>query len=324
MTVALAALDLSKAFDSLAHNLILKKLDNLGLNETATSWISSYLLNRKQTVKFGKIESEEATVESGVPQGSILGPLLFISCTNDILEELEEYDIYNYADDMQIIIKGKNVNELGKKLEVAISKANNYYNNNSLLCNPTKTEVMLLGTKIRLSKAQKLVVKVKNGEEIKYLTGEESLKILGVHIDQSLDWTKQTSAVKRRAVNSIRNLHRINKIIPMKQQRILYTSLVTPHFSYADIIWNKCGTANCKKIQQAQNFAAKSMTGESKYSSATQALKKLELIPLSEKRKINEAVLVKKSLADQHTTDVQQPEKQEGNQSSTKRYTKPS
>ena len=207
---------------------------------------------------------------------------------------------------MQILIKGKNVKDLGKKLEVAIEKANNYYNNNSLLCNPTKTEVMLLGTKIRLSKAEKLVVKVNNGEVTKYLTGEESLKILGVHLDQSLDWTKQTSAVKQRATNSIRNLHRINKIIPMKQQRILYTSLVTPHFSYADLIWNNCGTVNSQKIQQAQNFAARSMTGASKYSSATQALKKLELLPLSEKRKINEAVHVKKALAEKAPSNIQQ------------------
>lgn len=303
--VAIASLDLSKAFDSLAHNLILQKLDDMGLNESATTWISSYLSDRKQTVKFGDIESEQETVESGVPQGSILGPLLFITCTNDIMKELQEYDTYTYADDMQILIKGKNVKELGKKLEIAIGKANDYYNKNSLLCNPTKTEVMLLGTKIRLSKAEKLIVKVTNGEETKYLTGEKSLKILGVHIDQSLDWNKNTSAIKQKATNSIRNLHRINQLIPMKQQRILYTSLVTPHFSYADVIWNNCGTSNSNKIQQAQNFAAKSMTGANKYSSATLALKKLQLLPLSEKRKISTAVHVKKALTGKAPDNIQ-------------------
>ena len=77
--VAIAALDLSKAFDSLAHNLILKKLDEIGLNETATNWIKSYLSNRKQRVKFGNIKSSLEKIESGVPQGSILGQLLFIT-----------------------------------------------------------------------------------------------------------------------------------------------------------------------------------------------------------------------------------------------------
>ena len=141
-----------------------------------------------------------------------------------------------------------------------------------------------------------LKVKVYNGEESKILIGEENLKILGVMLDQSLDWNNHTSTVKQRATNSIRNLHRINQLIPMKQRRILYTSLVTPHFSYADIIWGSCGTVNFNKVQQAQNFAAKSMIGAKKHSSTTEALKKLELIPLHEKRKINLAVYVKKAL----------------------------
>ena len=303
--VSIASLDLSKAFDSLAHYLILKKLDGIGLNEKATSWVHSYLSNRKQMVKFGKVKSDIENVESGVPQGSILGPLLFITCTNDIFKHLEEYEIFTYADDMQIVIEGKNVKELGKKLEGAIKKANLYYNNNSLLCNPTKTEVMLLGTKIRLSKAEKLKVEVTNGEETKILEGETSLKLLGVHLDQSLDWNKQITHVKQRAINSIINLHRINQVIPMKQRRVLYTSLVTPHFSYGDIIWNNCGSSNCNKIQQAQNFAAKSMLGRSKLSSSTEALKKLELIPLAEKRKINLTIHVKKALEGRAPENIQ-------------------
>ena len=256
-------------------------------------------------VKFGRIKSKIENVESGVPQGSILGPLLFITCTNDMLKELEEYDIYSYADDVQIVIKGKDVKELGYKLEAAIKKANNYYNRNSLLCNPTKTEVMLLGTKIRLSNAEPLRVQVTNGDETKTLLGQKWLKLLGVHIDQSLDWDKHTTHVKQRAINNIRNLHRINQIIPMKQRRVLYTSLVTPHFSYADIIWNNCGSTNCNKIQQAQNFAAKSMLGLNKYTSSTQALQKLELIPLADKRKINLVVHVKKSLEGKAPENIQ-------------------
>ena len=304
--VAIAALDLSKAFDSLAHNLILRKLDEIGLNATATNWVKSYLMSRKQMVKFGNIKSKMEYVESGVPQGSILGPLLFITCTNDIMEKLNAYEIFSYADDMQIVIKGKNVQELGKQLEIAIKKANEYYNANSLLCNPTKTEVLLLGTKMRLSKAETLKVEVTTSEESKVLVGEKSLKLLGVHIDQSLDWNKQIAHAKQKAINSIRNLHRVNNIIPMKQRRVLYTSLVTPHFSYADIIWNNCGAANCNKLQQAQNFAAKSMLGLNKYSSSTQALQKLELIPLADKRKINLVVHVKKSFEGRAPQNIQQ------------------
>ena len=303
--VGIAALDLSKAFDSLAHNLILQKLLDMGLDGTAVTWIQSYLHQRKQTVKFGKIESDEETVESGVPQGSILGPLLFITCTNNIKDEMQDYEIFSYADDMQILVKGRSISEVEDKLEAAIKRANSYYNQNSLLNNTTKTEVMLLGTKQRLDKTRRLKVRVNEDGKEKYIYGEPYLKILGIYIDQSLNWNKHISHAKKKAVNSIRNTHRANKLLPMKQKRLLYNSLVTPHFTYGDIIWNKCGRANQNKLQQAQNYAVKSILGVHKYSSSKEALKKLDLLTLSEKRDIHAAVFVKKALTENAPTEIQ-------------------
>ena len=194
-------------------------------------------LSKEQVVKFGKIESDEEIVESGVPQGSILGPLLFITCTNNIKDEMKDYEIFSYADDMQILVKGKTILEVENKLEAAIKRANSYYNKNSLLNNATKTEIMLLGTKQRLNKTRGLKVKVYEEGREKYLYGEPYLKILGIYIDQSLNWNKHISYAKQKAVNSIRNTHRANKLLPMKQRRVLYNSLITPTFPYGDIIW---------------------------------------------------------------------------------------
>ena len=99
-------------------------------------------------------------------------------------------------------------------------------------------------------------------------------------------------------------LHRINHCLPRKQQRILYNSLVVPYFSYADIIWTNCSEKNIRKLQLAQNFAAKSMLGANKYSSSTAALKELELIPLQQKREIHLAVHVKKALSGNSTENI--------------------
>ena len=305
--VAMAAMDLSKAFDSLAHNLILEKLDKVGMNATATNWIESYLTNRKQSVRLNKTLSNQQPVESGVPQGSILGPLLFIITTNDISDALKQYDISIYADDMQILVKGTEMKTMQTELETAIKQANQYYNKNSLLCNPTKTEVIIFGTEKQLKKKKMLQIQVegeneKGENEIKTLKGEKHMKILGIYLDQNLNWNKQTSFTKQKATNSIRMLHRINYCLPRKQQRILYNSLVVPHFSYGDIIWSNLSQTNSRKLQLAQNFAAKSMLGAKKHSSSTEALKKLELIPLYQKRQIHLAVHVKKSL-EGHTSD---------------------
>ena len=90
----------------------------------------------------------------------------------------------------------------------------------------------------------------------------------------------------------------------MKQKRLLYNSLITPQFTYADIIWNKCGRTNQNKIQQAQNYAAKSILGLSKYSSTTEALKKLELLPLNEKRDIHTAVFARKALEENAPSEI--------------------
>ena len=239
-----------------------------------------------------------------MPQGSILGPLLFIITTNDITEALKEYKISIYADDMQILISGTDINEMQIKLEKAIETANNYYNENSLLCNPTKTEIILFGTEQQLKKKNKLQITVQGETESKLLTGEKHLKILGVFLDQHLNWNKHISSVKQKATNRIRMLHRINHCLPRKQQRILYNSLVVPYFSYADIIWTNCSDKNIRKLQLAQNFAAKSMLGASKYSSSTAALKELELIPLQQKREIHLAVHVKKALSGNSTENI--------------------
>ena len=294
--VAVASLDLSKAFDSLSHALILDKLIQKDVDKSVAKWIKSYLENRKQCVKFGKILSDEEEVESGVPQGSILGPLLFITCTDDLATELNQYESYSYADDTQILVTGKTLEEIQRKLIDAIQTANTYYNKNSLLNNIRKTKIMLFQP--QGSKNDKILeITPKDIPQLeKPIYAQDHLKILGIYVDKNLTWNKQISYVKKKATNAIRNLHRANQILPLQQKRILYNSLVVPHFTYADIIWNCCGKKNCKRIQQSQNFAAKSILGLSKRSSSTEALKRLELLPLEEKRNIHAAVYVKKAL----------------------------
>merc|ERR1711867_289760 len=138
----------SKAFDSVSHGLLLRKLERKGLGGACLRWLQSYLTNRTQQVRFKDFTSATTMTQSGVPQGSVLGPILFIALTSDLADHLgDDCLVKAYADDTQLLVKGKNRMEVKLKLQQAIAKAQDWFTNNSLLINPTKTEIMMLGKK---------------------------------------------------------------------------------------------------------------------------------------------------------------------------------
>ena len=268
--IAIVSLDLSKAFDSIDHTLLLNKLAELKISEIALKWIKSYLTERKQRTKFMKVTSSEETVKSGVPQGSILGPLLFLCFTNDLPSSFDESQkILSYADDTQILIEAGSIDELTKKIEIVIKQAQSWYESNSMKNNIGKTEILLLN--IGRWRNKDINIKIKQDKKIITIKPKNQIKILGVHIDSKLSWDAQINAVKKKSLNVTRNLHRINNVLPLKHRIQLYHTLIEPHFSYGDIIWGGCGAVNSQKLQVVQNFAAKSITGNKKRDSATQS-----------------------------------------------------
>ena len=120
------------------------------------------------------------------------------------------------------------------------------------------------------------------------------IKILGVIMDENLNWSQQVNQVRKRATNVVRNLARTAGLLPEKSRRILYDSLAAPHFSYADVVWDGCLKSDQLKLQRVHNFAARTITGAKKFSSASSALKTLGMVPLAQKRQVHQAVLAHK------------------------------
>ena len=300
---AIASLDLSKAFDSINHSLILQKLSNMDMSENILLWVQSYLSNREQRTKFSSHTSNKEPITSGVPQGSIIGPLLFLCFINDLPSIFQDKcKMVAYADDTQLIVDAKTLPQLVTKLEEIITLAQKWYTQNSMKNNIGKTEILIMNT--RNINLKNIAVKIKDeGQQIS-LKPQSFIKVLGVLIDDKLNWCKQVNKVKRNSINATRNLHRINHLLPIKEKVNLYNTLIVPHFDYADVVWGGCGKVNSSKLQVVQNFAAKSITGHKKSDSATYSLQKLKFLNLQQRRNIHEAVFTHKSLQQLNPTNI--------------------
>ena len=299
---AIAKLDLSKAFDSISHTLLLHKLSKLGLSEDSINYLKSYLTNRKQRTKFKNYTSDEETIKSGIPQGSILGPILFVCFTNDLAEEFKnECKVVCYADDTQLIVQAKNMEQLKYKIENVIKTAQNWYSRNSMKNNIGKTEILVIQ---RNNKLQKVVIEIEDDGKPVRLIPQKEIKTLGIYIDSNLNWDKQVKYTKKLAMNAILNLNRLRNILPEHIKILLYNSIVTPHFNYADVVWNGCSTENENKLQTAQNFALRIIKNRSKKESAKEIRNELKFLNLKQKREVHEAVFIKKALLNKLSQNI--------------------
>ena len=301
---AIVKIDLSKAFDTINHQKLINKLNNLGLHENSLAWITSYLSNRTQKTKFKHFTSSEEPITTGVPQGSILGPLLFICYTNDFASNLDDIcKLLSYADDSTFVVTDTSPTNLKNKIKKSIETAQTWFTKNDMRINTDKTEILVFKqTKIAIDMSIPILY---NKTRIR-LKPKPFVEILGILIDDELTWDKQINRVKKISMNKTRNLHRINKMLP-KQSRInMYNTIIAPAFDYCDVIYGGCTERNSKRLQIVQNFAVKSITGNRKHDSATPSFKELNFLKLKQRRKVHESVFIHKALTNNSSANLHQ------------------
>lgn len=227
-------IDLSKAFDTISHSGLLSKLSTYGVRGTELAWFTDYLFCRSQVVQYKGVLSEPQPILTGVPQGSILGPILFIIFFNDVHKPLQHSKIITYADDSVIYTSSKDIDTIQRSLSEDMNNLCEWFKDNELIINlkKDKTESMLFGTAKRINLQDKELKLSVNGTLI---NNTSTYKYLGVHLDSSLNLASHFDRIYKKAATRINLLRSIRPLIDQKCAESIYNTMIAPIFTY-------CGT----------------------------------------------------------------------------------
>ena len=225
--------DLSKAFDTINHDILFCKLEHYGIRGLALQWFKDYLTNRKQYVSFNNASSSLMDITCGVPPGSILGPLLFILYMNDIVNCSGILYFLLFADDTNIFYSSKNHIDLMKTVNDELHKLSEWFRANKLSLNVNKTNYILFGNRSKACFDSNFCILFDN----KLLERVANTKFLGVFIDEDLNWKHHTSQIALKVSRNIGVLNRVKYILSSEILLTLYYSMIHPYFLYCNIVW---------------------------------------------------------------------------------------
>jgi hypothetical protein len=277
-------IDLSKAFDSISHKKIMKKMYNLPLDKRVLEWIEEFLIGRTQKVKVDNVLSEDINITSGVPQGSVLGPLLFIIYINNIAEGITS-NVRLFADDC--VIYRAITNELCcQKLQSDIDKVFAELTCLGFQVNKDKSQVLSINN----CKKYITVFNYKIGEVV--LKRETRVKYLGLIIDSKLSWEEQRRQVVSKGFKRLHFVMRVLKNSNKRAKEKAYTTLVRPLLEYAGDIWDPSSEKDNQQVEKLQKRAARYVMGRkisTKKVIKTKRIGDLKVVDLkAEMRKRNE------------------------------------
>ncbi|MEM6812713.1 MAG: reverse transcriptase family protein, partial [Pseudomonadota bacterium] len=254
--------DLSKAFDTLSHSQIIESLKSYGITGKANDLFTNYLFGRKQSVCFGAEISKPEPVTCGVPQGSILGPLLFLITFNDVSSVIKYSNIITYADDTVIYVSGKNKDEVQTKLQKDFLSVTKWLDSKDLVINMKKgkTECMLFGT---AQKIKNKTLEVTNNHQHRVHIAK-SYKYLGVLLDQTLSLREHIDKTYKKAAGRLYLLRRIRPQLTTKVAMTIFKTMLMPLFTYCSIITSNYTNTIEARISNFEKRAIQVIYGEIK------------------------------------------------------------
>ncbi len=246
--VGVVMMDLSKAFDCLPHELVVKKLERYRFDQNSCNLLHSYLENRTQKVKIGEVRSSSGILTKGVPQGSILGPKIFNCFINDLLIELSRYCVPgNYADDNTICCIHKNRHIMINNLTTACNVAITWFLNNQMQANPEKFQFLVLSPFQKEAEFQ-YVLDLPGTQ----LQSVQQATLLGIIIDNHLKFNSHVSNIIKKCNFQLQTLKRLSKSMGAKAKLTILRSFIASNFSYCCHIWMFCSVVLKDRLDKIQ------------------------------------------------------------------------
>ena len=284
-------LDFRKAFDLVNHSILLQKLSLYLPNSPSIDFIKSFLENRHQFVKVNKITSSKGIIKTGVPQGSVLGPLLFLLYINDLPLHLKKELISSlFADDSSIHSASKSIDELNSDLQDGLDEVNNWCTKNCMSIHPEKTKSMVVTTRQKHQRAPLLLNLSLDDKKIQQVSEH---KVLGLIIDSDLSWHSHlNNLIKRLSVNTYL-LSRLKKFASNKALKLFFEAHINSYVNYASTIWDNVSGEYMKRLNAVRRRAVKLLINDQNMSTDNK-FKSLNILPLSQQLTFNKAIMAHK------------------------------
>ena len=290
--VGVVFLDISKAFDTVNHKLLLSKLSNLGLSASAVSWFHSYLSNRCHITRVADSCSSPGFPSAGVPQGSVLGPTLFSVFINDLPSVLPPDSTVLFADDTTIYIVSDSLSSIQSSLQLCLDLANLWLQRNGLKINVSKTKSMLIHSSRKMVDGSlTLMIDDSIVEQVR------CYKFLGVVVNDTLTWVDHIGMVCKKVSRNLNLLRHLSWFLPRSLLLLFLKSYILPHFDYCDVVWFGCTKSESLRLESLLNFACRTILRRSKHYSASVARHDLGLSTLSSRRKLHLSQTIFKCLS---------------------------
>ena len=276
-------IDYSKAFDTVNHSILLAKMECYGVRGPALKIFASYLENRRHQTKIGDKLSSEKTLNIGVPQGSILGPLLFLIYINDVKNISNEFRPILYADDTTIIFKDRNLPNLIHKCNTGLDLFQNWSICNRLTINTSKTNIMFVSNKSQTTPINIFL----NNEPLDAVT---TCKFLGVMVDNRLKFDEHVKYICNKISKSIGIFYKLSKFVPDSTLLQLYYSLIHPYLNYCSTVWGGTFQTHLDSLIKLQKKIIRIISKESFASHTTPLFLSLKILKFSDLYRYNIAI----------------------------------